>query len=125
MAKPKLHPCHKHQQCDVIDCDNPTGNNPWRCSEHHQCDDCGTREKIVIRTEGVLCDPCFKIRVDARIASFKGSTDYTNEVVCPHCGYTFSDSWEMSEGEYNCHDCERKFELTRNVEVTYSTEKVE
>jgi hypothetical protein len=34
------------------------------------------------------------------------------------------DSWEMSEGLRNCGDCEREYELIRNMEVTYTTAKV-
>lgn len=95
-----------------------------RCDEHYACDDCGTREGLCTHTEGVLCRPCHKARVDAREASFDGDTSYTHEAICPYCGYKHRDSWEMSEGERNCPDCEKVFDLVRNVEVTYSTEKV-
>lgn len=52
-------------------------------------------------------------------------TDYTAEVVCPHCGYRHRDSWEMWEGENECGHCGGEFEMTRHVEVTYSTSKKE
>ena len=53
--------------------------------------------------------------------------DYTIEVVCPYCGYTFSDSWEIQDddGEMECYDCEKEFNYYRNIEVTYCTSKKE
>jgi transcription elongation factor Elf1 len=71
----------------------------------------------------VLCDPCHEKRVEKRIAEFDGDTDYTDEVICPHCGYEHSDSFEMSEGVRECSDCGREFEMERDVAVTYSTTK--
>ena len=94
-----------------------------RCDEHYACDDCGTKEGLCTYTEGVLCDPCHTVRVDKRIAKFKGNTSYTSEVICPHCGYQHRDSWEMSEGEQECPDCERKYEISKYVEVSYTTTK--
>jgi hypothetical protein len=44
---------------------------------------------------------------------------YTNEITCPYCGYEFGDSWEASEGEKECPDCDRKFDVERDVDVTY------
>ena len=53
--------------------------------------------------------------------------EFTNEVVCPFCGYEFSDSWEFGGDEdiglINCESCEKEFYATRNVEITYSTQK--
>lgn len=49
--------------------------------------------------------------------------EYTDEIVCPWCGYKMSDSWEMSDdGEYDC-DCGKSFEYTRNYSVDYSTSR--
>lgn len=51
--------------------------------------------------------------------------EYTDEIVCPHCGYEFGDSWEFPEsGDYKCPDCDNKFKFQREIEVTYSTEKI-
>lgn len=51
-------------------------------------------------------------------------TSWTKEAVCPHCGHEQSDSWEYSDsGVYNCGSCDKKFHLTRNTKVTYTTEK--
>jgi transcription elongation factor Elf1 len=52
-------------------------------------------------------------------------TLYQDEIVCPHCGYEHSDSWEVkhNDGEYNCDSCGKKFHYERHIEVTYSTRK--
>jgi len=51
---------------------------------------------------------------------------YTNEIVCPHCGYEQGDSWEADDaGEEFCQndDCAKPFNYERHVEVTYCTSK--
>lgn len=56
--------------------------------------------------------------------------DYTDEPVCPHCGYLCRDAWEINFGpccegdtEIQCgnEECERIYEVTRNCSITYST----
>lgn len=48
--------------------------------------------------------------------------EYTDEIVCPWCGYEYSDSWECSEyGEEECPDCYNPFSYNRDVSVSYST----
>ena len=51
---------------------------------------------------------------------------YTNELVCPYCGYEHSDSWELSEdcSEIDCGDCGKSFSYSRIVNVEYTTEKI-
>ena len=98
--------------------------NLWRCPTHYVCDDCGATKELCNHTEGLLCGTCHMKRVDIRIAEFDGDTDYTTEITCPHCGYEYRDSWEASEGEQDCRDCERPFEVTKNVTVDYSTSKI-
>lgn len=50
--------------------------------------------------------------------------EYTNEIVCPHCGEVFRDSWEFDdEGIYECWECHKPFSWVRTVTVEYSTEK--
>ena len=56
---------------------------------------------------------------------------YTNEVVCPYCGYAHEDSWEFfldggdSAHGAGCCQCEREFDVERYAEVTYSASKME
>ena len=49
--------------------------------------------------------------------------EYTKEIVCPYCGYEFSNSWEYDGecGEDQCSECDKYFQWTRNVSVDYST----
>lgn len=54
---------------------------------------------------------------------------YTDEIVCPYCGYEFSDSWEFSmkgDGdtcEVDCDECEKTFTAVMSMTVDYSTYK--
>lgn len=50
-------------------------------------------------------------------------TRYTDEIVCPHCGYEQGDSWECadSDDDAECERCEGRFHYERNIEVTYSS----
>lgn len=57
--------------------------------------------------------------------------EYTREIVCPYCGYEFSDSWGygLDENPYEiecCNeDCLKTFEAWIDVEVSYCTDKIE
>lgn len=50
---------------------------------------------------------------------------YTKEVVCPYCGYEFSDSWEFNDQEDSvyCGECDNEFVALREIEVSYCTYK--
>lgn len=51
---------------------------------------------------------------------------YTTEIVCPHCGHEFSDSWEYGQrediGEIQCDSCGYAFFARRIIDVSYCTE---
>ena len=50
--------------------------------------------------------------------------EFTDEIVCPHCGYKFEESWEWEdEGEATCYGCEQDFTFERHTTVEYTTEK--
>ena len=55
--------------------------------------------------------------------------EYTDDIVCPHCGYAQGDSWEISGnedgkcGEVECAKCNKTFYYECYVSVTYTTEK--
>ena len=102
---------------------NTTPPEIFHCAEHYRCEDCGTREKLCTYPEAVLCQPCKDKRVSKRIAEFDGDHAEMDEVVCPHCGYTHSDSQEFTSGRWECHDCGRSFDLDVNYTVTYTTSK--
>lgn len=111
--------------CRVCGVENP--KHIFYCEEHYHCADCGTKEGLCSygTKEGVLCGPCKEKRLKSRIAEFDGDTDFESEVTCPWCGYVHSDSWEYPDvdNEFECSDCENKFEMERNVSVSYSTSK--
>lgn len=69
------------------------------------------------------CKTCIDAAIEKQIAEFDGDTSYTAEIVCPHCGNEYSDSWEMEDGHYDCQHCGNSFVVCRNVEVTYTTAK--
>lgn len=47
--------------------------------------------------------------------------------VCPYCDYEDKDSWEIEDAEggcyASCNSCGEEYFVTRNVSVTYTTEK--
>ena len=58
-------------------------------------------------------------------------TDYTDETVCPYCGYKEGDSWELGstgggeeDGETECGNCEETYRWSRVISVTYNTRKM-
>ena len=110
------------RECEL--CTNPANKTWKRCEKHYRCDYCLTTDDLCTHSEGVFCDSCRETWVANRLATFADPTDYTSHIVCPHCGYTNSDSCEMSEGEQQCNDCDLYYDMTRHVEVTYSTVKI-
>jgi hypothetical protein len=50
--------------------------------------------------------------------------EFTDEIVCPHCGYEEADSWEYEDdGKSECGGCEKEYYFERIVTVEYSTTK--
>lgn len=52
--------------------------------------------------------------------------EYTQEIICPWCGYEHGDSWEHlrdSDDNFQCNDCDKYFSYERDIEVTYSTQR--
>jgi DNA-directed RNA polymerase subunit RPC12/RpoP len=53
--------------------------------------------------------------------------DYTDEIVCPYCGYVFEDSYESAdpdkEQDITCAECWHEFILTTHVIINYSSRK--
>jgi uncharacterized Zn finger protein len=50
---------------------------------------------------------------------------YTEEIVCPHCGDEWQDSWECGDNDefVECEECGKFFSYERDIDVTYSTKK--
>ena len=56
--------------------------------------------------------------------------DYTEYPICPYCGYEYDMDTHMTfepnnDGKFECYDCGRVFKWTSDIEITYSTEKME
>jgi DNA-directed RNA polymerase subunit RPC12/RpoP len=51
--------------------------------------------------------------------------EWTREIVCPYCGYEHTDCFEYPDsGKHSCHRCNKEFTFIREIEVTYTTEKL-
>jgi len=53
---------------------------------------------------------------------------YTNNIICPYCGYEDFNSWEVESGDEDlglleCSNCEKSFYAQRHIIIEYSTEK--
>lgn len=56
--------------------------------------------------------------------------EFTESIVCPHCGHSHSESWEyFRDDQYaqtiNCIECDKPFSCEMEVDVTYITAKKE
>jgi hypothetical protein len=47
-------------------------------------------------------------------------------IICPYCGYEDFDSFEYryNDGDINCSCCAKQFHYERNVDVMYTTKKL-
>ena len=54
------------------------------------------------------------------------SENYKKEITCPYCKYEHSDSWDMrcDEGTEECYHCGESFTWSKDVEVTYCSQKM-
>jgi hypothetical protein len=52
---------------------------------------------------------------------------HTDGIVCPHCGYNEEDDlFEYPDADEKiCNHCEKSFSFERDIQVTYSTQKIE
>lgn len=47
---------------------------------------------------------------------------HTDEIICPNCGYVFSDSWEYEDcGELECEECGTIFDYERFTCCVYNS----
>lgn len=50
------------------------------------------------------------------------NTDYTEDIICPFCGYVFTDSWELDdEAEVDCPECDATFDLEVGITTWYTS----
>lgn len=53
-------------------------------------------------------------------------TEFTDEIICPWCGYKFSDSWEYDDEDgsiIDCPDCNKPIILGVHISVSYITRR--
>lgn len=107
------------------------------------CDDCGTTNLAgesfytnysLFSDDKYLCPDCYKVVKDIekekerqRYVDGEEEPTFTDEIVCPWCGHEQGDSWEApdSDEECECYECGKIFAYERDVEVTYSSHRVE
>jgi len=115
--------------CLGIEKDRPLSMQSY-CNEHNVCATCGIHRSKLTETPwgarygAFICSPCEKEDRARRVSERKNKNiDHTSTycVVCPHCGYEFSDCYEMKEGKHDCPECELEFDLEIEYSVTYST----
>jgi len=111
-------------KCEI--CGEPSDKHLFRCETHYRCDVCGAKENLCYRNKGLTCDSCHEKIAKKQVEEFKGNTNFENEITCPWCGHISTDSWEASdEDDHVCDNCGNEYSHTRDVDVTYSTQKIE
>ncbi len=53
-------------------------------------------------------------------------TKFTENITCPFCGHEDTDSWESNDWSgtvQNCESCDEEFNLTVEIDVSYTTSK--
>jgi DNA-directed RNA polymerase subunit RPC12/RpoP len=53
---------------------------------------------------------------------------FTRDVVCPHCGYEFKDSYDFfeyhgQEADLECYECGKEFIACSHITIDYSSHK--
>jgi len=98
------------------------------------CDKCGLK---VERGEGIYAsggfyhkEPCWEEVKKEFINSYEWEelkTALEDNATCPYCGHIEINSWELcgDDGTNICGRCEKEYNFTRNVEITYSTSPIE
>ena len=106
-------------QCRCMKCD-------CICKNGHEWHTCLAHNKIVI---GASDHSRPTMECSCMANKTKIDCAYTDEIVCPYCGYVSSDSWEYGitvvDFEVDCNECEKTFLCSRCIDVTYSSTKIE
>lgn len=53
--------------------------------------------------------------------------EYEKNIKCPYCDHEWEDSWEFTddEGTHECHECGKEFNVSRDIDITYSTSRID
>ena len=100
------------------------------CDDHYTCERCGkTPPNEGYFTEGrIWCRSCWQIYIAEKVyewGEIEHDTSYQGLAICPYCGKTVNDSWELDDGDkVICGRCENTYMVNIVVSRDYSTEKI-
>ena len=98
------------------------------CEQHDRCRDCNTNRKDITETpwggvKGWQCQPCYRDQMsDIREEAFRKldgeepDCDYTDNIICPHCGSEIYDDDFHEDTDAECNICEGEL----SIEVSHS-----
>lgn len=99
------------------------------------CKICGKEISLFAHDyKDAMCSSCYEEAYYNELAQSLQENEETetyceNEVVCPYCGNRMADDdgyfIQEGDGEYECDECGKIFNLTVHVEATYSTSRKE
>lgn len=94
-------------------------DDKYKCTK---CDWVGLEATALV--SGAHCPKC-------QCAVVPLETQYTDEPICPNCGYEEPNAWEIdfpdqgeSDTEMDCGNCDKPLEVYRSLIVSYSTFEV-
>lgn len=67
------------------------------------------------------CDECQ--RKGRIMREWENEQETDERMICPYCGDSISDPWEYEEGEIECPNCGRTFEVEISFVRTYRTRR--
>ena len=109
-------------------------DNCKNCGAHRsQLSETPYSTKISNGVWGIICKPCSKKEIDDKIEKFaesEESTDYEDDIVCPHCGTRHDSDGESQafyadgEHDFTCGYCSNEFKVSTDVSYSYSSSKI-
>ncbi|ELP6119409.1 TPA: hypothetical protein I7730_00615 [Vibrio vulnificus] len=111
-----------------------------KLSEHRNCGKCERSEveiggKVYSQSEDSnLCQECLDRDNQEKIEAYSATNPSPSnhlcnaKIVCPHCGYENEpdcEDYDLDNDQRECGNCESVFSCTTNIEVTYTTSKIE
>ena len=145
----QLEPSEKHHYAELIDgewwwlngCAECNGNpRDWmtyiECDKHNVCRSCRASRSEITEPpwggkSGWQCVPCANAekaalkleRLQAMAAKEYDEWDYQNqdEVICPHCEYSFQPDSDDPDGSEQCEVCDGEYTVDTEYSRTFST----
>lgn len=104
--------CEKHDVCSI--CSIPRkkvkGNSVWGGSKGWICKPCHEAKALEVR--------CMAF---AKLGGEEPDCNYTDEIICPHCGSKLSNDDMHEDQDIECHVCEGEISLEVGHTAYYST----